>query len=79
MAGKYKFERGRVFERTADGKLARYTSIGGYTLVYVTSGEELLCVNCANKAQCYPAKYAARKDYVTNSDVYWERPPIPCD
>ena len=35
-------------ERSADGKLPQYSSIGSYTILYVSKASEPLCADCAS-------------------------------
>ena len=62
------------FERCA-GKLAAFTSIGSYPLIYLTREGNCLCAACADEALSDPEEY----DPPVSSDVLWEGPPTSCD
>lgn len=59
--------------RREDGTLPAYTSVGGYTIVYLTADSLVLCAPCANKPVDEWSNPAV------DGDVYWEGPPMECD
>lgn len=67
-------------ERRSDGKLWSFTSVGSYTLVYLTRDHEVLCPDCANGengSEACEGHEEAQWDLV-GCDVYWEGPPVQC-
>lgn len=49
-----------------------FTSVGGYTLVYVANDESLLCACCA-------AEEATEDGPPASPTVFWEGPPEHCE
>lgn len=52
--------------------LPRYTSIGGYPLVYYTRDGLLICAACAERE-------TDASQEVIGADVHWEGPALVCD
>jgi len=54
----------------------RYSSVGGYSVVYVTADSDCLCADCVNEE----AQYEEDDDgwEVVCADVHWEGPPLTC-
>jgi DNA-directed RNA polymerase subunit RPC12/RpoP len=59
-------------ERMSNGQYPAFTSVGCYTLFYLTKAGEILCAACASKDE------ENQEDPVVACDVYWEGPPMSC-
>jgi hypothetical protein len=57
-------------ERTSDGTLPSFTSLGAYPLVYITQCAEVLCADCATDQIDNGNDY--NFDPVIAVDVHWE-------
>lgn len=60
--------------RLNDGKLARYTSLGCYPLMYVTHCGDVLCAQCANDEETDTGR-----PFDGAADANWEDPALFCD
>jgi hypothetical protein len=70
--------------RGEDGQLPAYAFPGGYPMVYVTRGGDIICPECANDTAYTPAADQpdadiGNSDTIAVGDVYWEGPTIECD
>lgn len=61
----------KVLRRDNGGDLPAYVWPGGYPIFYLDSGNNVLCVKCANKVQM--------GTYVIEYDVNYEDPDLYCD
>lgn len=68
-------------EKYSNGRYATFTSIGGYTLLYLTADNSCLCAACANGDNGSEASetHDERQWRLVASDVYWEGPTLQCD
>ncbi len=57
--------------RNSAGDLPHCSSLGGYTLIYLTAKDDVLCADCVNAGDT--------DDHVALCDVYWEGPDTYCD
>jgi hypothetical protein len=53
-----------------NGKLPSFTSVGGYPLIYLTRGNDVLCADCATEQ--IDAGNDTNDDPVVNVDPYFE-------
>lgn len=65
----------RNIERTPDGKLPAYAWPGGYTLLYLTASNDVLCSDCATRSLDDPEDF----DPPTVVDIFWEGPDMTCE
>jgi hypothetical protein len=65
-------------ERTSDGKYARYTSLGCYSLIYICADGGVVCADCAN-TEDYSETHDDPQWRLVQSDIYWEGEPMCCD
>jgi hypothetical protein len=63
-------------ERTSDGKLPSFTSLGCYPLIYITHDADVLCADCATEQ--VDSGNDTNFDPVVAVDVYWEGADYQC-
>lgn len=68
-----KMANARDLERLTDGQLPSFSSVGAYTLLYLTLPDnDTLCAGCATEE-------IDTTDTEVICDIYWEGDPIECD
>ena len=70
-----------LHRREFDGKYPAFTSVGCYTVVYLTKDGGTLCADCANGENGSDASETADDPSwrLVDADVYWEGPTLQCD
>ncbi len=63
--------------RDEKGRLIQYAWPGGYLILYLTSRNDVLCPDCAQKAVDDPETFDV--DLPVFVDIYYEGPTIQCD
>ena len=65
-------------------KLPRFTSLGGYTMLYLAGDGEPLCASCADSPESRAATAAPASDFpdrdwrIVAVGPYWEGPTLNC-
>jgi hypothetical protein len=65
-------------DKTPDGKYARYTSLGCYSLVYLCADGGIVCADCANSPD-YSETHEDKQWRLVQSEIYWEGAPMHCE
>lgn len=68
----------QVGGRLTNGQLPSFTSVGAYTLTYITRDNDVLCAKCATD-QIDNEDNDTNFDPVITADVYYEGPDMQCD
>ncbi len=68
--------------RDTKGRLAPYTSLGSYPLLYLTRGGNVLCAACARKTETAGSDapwHGSESGDITGADINYEDPSLYCD
>lgn len=66
----------RIAGERVGGKLPAFAWPGGYPVVYITRGSEILCADCATEQ--IATGNDTNDDPVVTADVHWEGPDETC-
>ena len=68
--------------RAANGRIPRYTSVGSYSMIYLTESSDILCASCVNGENDSDVGHdigiGDPEFTVRQADIYWEGDDIDC-
>jgi len=64
---------------SSNGKLAKFTSVGCYTLLYTTRNGDYLCADCATESHIYDEFGGLSEDPALYVSTYDEGPVLHCE